>query len=88
MVTSWSRPGVLAHAESLYPTPGYQGLIAVAIPRPETCAFFFLLFDGCEGANVLVGVDSLVKLADFGCSKRAKELRRCAGLLVGALEGS
>ena len=26
-----------------------------------------------QGANVLVGVDSLVKLADFGCSKRAKE---------------
>ena len=29
-----------------------------------------------KGANVLVGLDSLAKLADFGCSKRAK-----AGLL-------
>eukprot|EP00930_Biecheleria_cincta_P042362 TRINITY_DN29142_c0_g1_i1.p1 TRINITY_DN29142_c0_g1~~TRINITY_DN29142_c0_g1_i1.p1 ORF type:complete len:612 (+),score=137.86 TRINITY_DN29142_c0_g1_i1:67-1902(+) len=26
-----------------------------------------------KGANVLVGIDSTVKLADFGCSKRAKE---------------
>lgn len=26
-----------------------------------------------KGANVLVGIDSLVKLADFGCSKKAKE---------------
>lgn len=35
----------------------------------------FMLFTCCtgQGANVLVGVDSLVKLADFGCSKRAKE---------------
>lgn len=32
-----------------------------------------LLFGFAQGANVLVGVDSLVKLADFGCSKRAKE---------------
>ena len=35
-----------------------------------------------QGANVLVGVDSLVKLADFGCSKRAKEmLSRVDGIM-------
>ena len=33
-----------------------------------------------QGANVLVGVDSLVKLADFGCSKRAKDRESSSSL--------
>ena len=34
-----------------------------------------------KGANVLVGLDSLAKLADFGCSKRA-EAGRCLAVCL------
>ncbi|CAE7354562.1 mkkA [Symbiodinium microadriaticum] len=33
----------------------------------------YILHRDVKGANVLVGLDSLAKLADFGCSKRAEE---------------